>query len=353
MMKKRIWILCWAWLVGLCAYAGKPCVHEHVLLYPSVDQHGDSLTLSGKLTVPADKPAKGIILIPHYTISSNDEAPSNKLTGDAKYFQDEYVLLVPDFIGYGATRDRVHPYLHGELTARNCVDMYLGALPMLDSLALNIPVDSIYLVGFSQGGATAMWILKLIEEQYADKIHVIKCFAGGGPYDVAVTYDHALATNHVFLPLVIPMLVLGTDAAYDLHLNRVDFFTPKMEKAYKKYIEDKKHGIASIYFSLPNHKVSHWLTKEGMDKSNPQTQRLYDGLIRSSLVHDTLCPSWTPQTPLYVFHSTKDNVVTIQCAEQLRRCFPDLPNVTYDFGNYGSHMKASYIFYRRVRDLLD
>ncbi len=352
-MKRLFLFVFWGCAVGLCAFASKTPIQEHVLLYSSVDQHGDSLTLSGKVCIPSDKPAKGIMLIPHYTISSNDEAPSNKLTTDAKYFQDDYVLLLPDFIGYGVTQDRVHPYLHGELTARNCVDMYMSALPMLDSMALNIPLDSIYLFGFSQGGASALWTLKLIEEEYADKIHVIKCFAGGGPYDVAATYDHALATNYVFLPLVIPMLVLGTDAAYDLNLNRSDFFTPKMEKAYKKYIEDKKHGITSIYFSLPNHKVSHWLTKQAMDKSCPQTQKLYEGLVRSSLVYDTKCPSWTPQAPIYVFHSTKDNVVTIQCAEHLRRCYPDLPNITYDFGDYGSHMKASYIFYRRVRDMLE
>ena len=105
-------------------------VEEHVLLYPSVDQHGDSLVLSGKVCVPKDKKPKGIVFIPHYTIASNSEAPSIKMTGESLAFKDEYVLLMPDFIGYGVTADRVHPYLHGELTARNGVDMILGARPL-------------------------------------------------------------------------------------------------------------------------------------------------------------------------------------------------------------------------------
>lgn len=326
---------------------------EYAITYPSVDQHGDSLLLSGKVSIPVDKPAKGLILIPHYTITANEEAPSINITGEARYFSDEYVLLVPDFIGYGITSDWIHPYLHGELTAQNCVDMLWGTRAMLDSMQLAIPLDSIYIVGFSQGGATALWTLKLLEEQYSDRIHVIHCYAGGGPYDVAVTYDESVATGRVFMPAAIAMLVVGTDAAYDLHLDRSDFFTPAMERAYAKYIEPKTSKVMPVFFHTLNHRLKHWLTPLGRDKTQPQMKRLYEGLRRSSLVTDSVCPTWTPQAPLYVFHSVKDDVVTIRCAEHLQRCYPNLPNITYDFGNYGGHMKASYLFYPRVRKLLD
>ena len=50
---------------------------EQVVLYPSVDQFGKPLELSGRLTAPADS-AKGIILLLHGTHTSNDEVPSNK-----------------------------------------------------------------------------------------------------------------------------------------------------------------------------------------------------------------------------------------------------------------------------------
>lgn len=353
MRKGLLAIGCWLLALLFSVRVGAVPFQERVLLYPSVDQHGDSLILSGRISVPEDQPAKGIILVPHYTITALEESPSIKITGDAKYYQDEYVVIVPDFIGYGVTGDRVHPYLHGELTARNCVDMVLAAQPILDSMALGIPLDSLYIVGFSQGGATAVWTLKLLEEEYADRLHVIQCYAGGGPYDVAVTYDHTIKEGHIFMPSVIPMLVVGTDVAYDLHLNYADFFTSPMQKAYRKYIANKQYGVVPLFFKLTNHRVKHWLTKQARDKSDPETWRLYQAFQRSSLVTDSVCPSWTPQAPLYVFHSTKDNVVTIECAEHFRRCYPDAPNITYDIQDYGSHMKSSYIFYRKVRELLD
>jgi len=328
-------------------------VREQVLLYPSIDQHGDTLTLSGMVTVPTDRPAKGIILIPHYTIQADKEAPSNQLIYDAKFYKEDFVLIMPDYIGYGITRDSVHPYLAGELTAHNCIDMVLAAQAMLDTLQLGLPLDSIYIAGYSQGGFSALWTLRVIEESYADRLHVKGCFVGAGPYDVAVTYDETLAKKKIMMPALVPLMVIGTDVAYDLHLNRNEILTPAAEKLYQRYIANKDYTILQIYFKTPNHRLDHWLTPAGMDKTHPETQRMYEGLQRSSIVGDSICPSWTPKAPLYVFHSTQDETVTIRCAEHLQRCFPNLPNVTYDFGKYGHHIPASRLFHKRVREMLN
>lgn len=335
-------------------------VVEHILYYSSTDQRGDTLTLSGKISVP-EQP-KGIILLPHYTISANDEVPSNTTSPEAKYLRDEYVLVMPDYIGYGITRERVHPYLRGDVTARNCVDMLFASWPVLDSLQVTLPKDSIYIVGFSQGGASALWTLKLIEEQYSDRICVKQCFAGSGPYDVAATYDVAVAQNMVWLPIVIPMLIMGTSEAYDLGLKREDFFTPELDKRYDDYVLSKERTITYTFFRMPSHKVDYWLTAYGADKRNPETRRMYEGLLQSSLVHypldtcaigqEEICPEWRPKAPVYVFHSYDDRIVTFHCAEHLQRCWSDCNNVTFDFGHYGNHIRSLMTFYPRVKKQL-
>lgn len=350
MKRKLVIISCLVWLLLPAVSVAQ--TRKTVLLYPSVDQHGDSLTLSGLVSVPTSKPAKGIILVPHYTILANDETPSNKPTYEARFYQDEYVLLMPDYIGYGVTRDRVHPYLAGELTARNCVDMVLGAQPMLDSMQLGIPLDSIYIVGYSQGGFSALWTLRVIEESYADRIHVLGCFTGAGPYDVAVTYDESLARKKIKMPALVPLMIIGIDEAYDLHLDRSAIMTPAAEKIYREYIATKDYSVLQVYLKTGNHCLRRWLTAAGMDKSHPETQRLYEGLLRSSIVGENSCPPWTPKAPLYIFHSTNDDVVTVRCARHLQRCFADLPNVTFDIDKYGHHISASRVFNERVREML-
>jgi pimeloyl-ACP methyl ester carboxylesterase len=341
--------------------SAKKSVLERVVLYPSHDQYGDTLTLSGKLCVPQDRKPKGIILLPHWTISDADEAPSHKVTGEAKYFIKDYVLVMPDYIGYGVTGNRMHPYLHGELTARNTVDMMLYCRQILDSMALGIPTDSIFIVGYSQGGATALWTLKLIEEEYAESIHVRKCFAGGSPCDVASIYDEAVRLNAASVPPEIPLLVLGTSASYGLNLKREDFLSPAMLRAYDRYIAPQDKSIIQLYFLMPNHKLTHWMTPAGMDKTQPETKRFYDGMLRSSLVHydldggetDSICPEWKPRAPLYVFQSKNDRLVSYMNGAHLRRCLGERENITWDFGKYGDHMAALHVFMGKVKKMMD
>ena len=333
---------------------------ERVVHYPSVDQYGDSLLLSGKVTIPETDSIKGIILLLHYTISSDAEAPSNTTISEAKVFQDDYVLIMPDYIGYGLTRDRIHPYLHGSLTAHNAVDMLLYTRALLDSMQVAPYSDGIYIVGYSQGGAVALWTQRLLEEQYAEQIPIRACFAGSGPYDVATTFDDAVMRNRVGLPLVVPYLVIGTKVAYGLEVDCEAFFTAAMQKKYTRYIINKEYGIGSLYFRMPQHRLCHWMTKEGMDKASPATKKIYEGLLQSSLVHyaiddsevgsDSIVPAWRPHSPTYIFHSKKDEVVTFYNALHLQRAMGALPNVTYDFGHYGGHLRSAMTFFPRVRE---
>lgn len=346
-------LLC-GWNTAFAAKDKKPAVREQVLIYPSVDQHGDSLMLSGKVCMPLDQKPRGVILIPHYTITSLQESPSVKMTGESRIFMDEYVLLMPDYLGYGITGDRVHPYLAGDLTGHNCADMVLYAQKMADSLQIPIPMDSIYIVGYSQGGASAAWTLRVIEEHFADRIGVKGCFAGSGPYDVLVTFEEAVQTNKMTMPPLIALVFVGTDEAYDLHLDRATMFTPKMMHIYEKYIANKQYTQLQLFFKMMNMNLDHWLQPSVIDGTHPQVPLLREGLRRSGLVGEETCPEWKPKAPFYVFHSTQDNLVSIRCAEHLKRCIPEnMPNVTYDFGKYGKHIQASSVFFRKVRAILD
>lgn len=347
-----------AWVMSCSLYALERVVH-----YPSIDQYGDSLLLSGKVSIPEQDSIKGIILLLHFTISSDAEAPSNTMLTEGKVVKDDYVLIMPDYIGYGITRERIHPYLHGPLTARNAVDMLVSTRALLDSMQVQPYTDSIYVVGYSQGGAVALWTLRLLEEQYAEQIPVKKCFAGSGPYDVAATFDDAVSRNRVGMPLVVPYLVIGTKVAYGLNIDSELFFTAAMKKKYTRYIANKQYSISSLYFRMPQHRLCHWMTQEGMDKTHPVTKQMYEGLLRSSMVHypiddseigrDSIVITWRPSSPTYIFHSKKDEVVTFYNALHLQRAIGALPNVVYDFGDYGGHLRSAMTFFPRVREQLN
>lgn len=323
--------------------------------YRSIDQHGDSLTLSGKIFVPKNGRAERIILCPHFTITANSECPSECWPSESFLAQKNYVVLMPDYIGYGLTAERVHPYLDARLAAQNSIDMLKAAVPFLLDNHLYPLEDSIYIVGFSQGAAVAIAALEMIEK--TNLCAVKKCFASSGPYDVAVTYDLCVERNHVGMAFVVPSFVMGTDAAYDLHIHPDTIFTPWMLKRLD-YVLSKDHSVLMTSLYLGKGKLSKYLSPAGMDKSKGEKKRLYEGYLRSSLVHiyigDTVFSDWCPKTPIYLMHSTNDDLVNYECGDNLRTMFihNGAKNVEYDFGKYGGHIRSMIRFFRKLNDLL-
>lgn len=328
------------------AVVAMPCT------YSSVDQHGQPVTLSGKIYFPREGLAKRFVLEPHYTILSNSEAPSECDMPEAVLRDKGYALIMPDYLGYGITKDLRHPYLHCTLAAQNTVDLYLAAAAFLDKLSRTPENDSLIIVGYSQGAQTAVATLRLLETAYP-QVPVKQCFAGSGPYDVARTYDVCMATNNAGLNFTIPLLIMGTSWAYDLNLDPYYFMHTKTVHRADKYLFTKDYTATDVVLlgrmGLST-KVSRYMTKKGMDKSLPQTAVLYDGLLRSSIVHvsetDTIFGDWVPKTPLFLLHSEQDKAVPFENSLSLRLMLETkgAQNVEYDFGNYGNHITAMMRF---------
>ena len=319
-----------------------PCTYE------SVDQNGEPVTLSGKIYFPKQGLPRRFVIQTHYTILANKECPSECDMPDAVLRDKGYALIMPDYLGYGITRERRHPYLHYRLTARNTVDLYLAAAAFLEKLNRTPENDSLVITGYSQGAQAAIGTLMLLETEYPE-IPIKQCFAGSGPYDVARTYDVAIGGNKSGLIFAIPMLIMGTSWAYDLNLDPLYFMYAKTVARAEKYVFSKEHTAGEVVLMNRmglSKKVSKYMTPEGMDKTQPETARLYEGLKRSSIVHvsetDTVFSDWTPKAPIYLLHSYQDACVPFENAQSLQLMFDALgvTNVEYDFGNYGDHLSA-------------
>ena len=63
---------------------------------------------------------------------------------------------------------------------------------------------------------------------------------------------------------------------------------------------------------------------------------------------------WTPKAPLYMFHSTEDNMVPFLNSERLSEQFKakKLGNIEYDFDAYGNHMNGAVTFFEKVYRML-
>ncbi|MBQ3673288.1 MAG: hypothetical protein II928_02305 [Paludibacteraceae bacterium] len=333
-------------------YGNQNKVIEIVGTYPSIDGNWDAVTLSGKVMLPKGRKPKRMILVSHYTVCSNAEAPSNCFSLEGVLVKLGYGLVIPDYMGYGVTADKVHPYLVMDLTARNVLDMYLAVRQWLQAVDMEPEHDDIYLMGYSQGGATTMAVEYLIENEYSwegdpEIVKVHRVFAGGGPYDVKATYERFVNTDTAGYPVAVPLVLQGMILGNNLKVKMTDLMQPWLYEKMDDWINSKIYSSAQIN-KLIGTKVTHeLLTQEAMDQTSDNVAELYKAMTVNSIISY----NWVPQNSVYIMHSMDDETVPYANAANAKSKWRNA-NITYNFGHYGSHVKTALRFIYSVQTLL-
>ena len=287
--------------------------------YPSVDADGNPVRLSALMGVPMNtvvddiadilmswpwgsslisdikiRPSN-VVIGCHVTITSNWECPTSyerntsilgldnfRTDTGMMLFYTRYDLLrqpcclviLPDYEGYGLTKDRPHPYLYQELTARQCVDATRYGLALYQQKVTSeeeLPLDDGWktiCVGFSQGGSVSLATHKYIEtNDLTDELHFAGSVCGDGPYspvdhllyymtdDGSTTYP-GIKTSHrkerVSMPIVMPLILKGMldSNPYMRQYAITDFLTQNfLNTGVIDYIEAKKNPDAKDQYS--------------------------------------------------------------------------------------------------------
>ena len=318
--------------------------HKHYVTFPvaywSTDPQGDSLLVSGRVYLPKQRYLNGIMIGCHYTITSDIEAPSNMLSMESLFAMKGYAVIMPDYVGYGLSRDKVHPYLHWRSAAKTAVDL-LNCMPeLLEYYGYSYPID-VVVTGYSQGGAVALGVTRMLEE--LDSMWIVrKLYAGAGPYDPAGTYLYSMERNEMGIPAAIPLIVMGLSDAYDLEFELEDFFLEPLLSNYEEWVLSKEYTVGDINHLMGSTVMTELMTEEALDMDSPLADMLYEVLLWNSNVGYDL------RSPAYFLHSIDDEVVPILNTINLQEQMPDESGKTYDYGNYGTHMEASVPFMKYI-----
>lgn len=322
--------------------------HRHYVAIPcaywSQSPNGDSLLVSGKVYLPKNRKLNGIIIANHHTITSDIEAPSSALSTESIFTMKGYAVIMPDYVGYGVSRNEVHPYLHWHSAARTAIDL-LDCMPMLlGYYGYTYPTD-IVVEGYSQGAAVALGVVRMIEENInaGDTTWTIrKLYAGAGPYDPAATYIYSIEHDTMGIPAAIPLIVMGLDNAYNLGFEKEDFFLEPLLSHYEEWVLSKEFTVTEINEKIGSMQISKIMTPESLNANLPSSELLYKALTWNSNVEYDL------QSPAYFLHSVSDEVVPLINSYNLQANLPDTSFVEFEYGNYGSHMAASIPFFQHI-----
>ena len=300
------------------------------------------MTLSGVVTVPNLASLANLdvlVLDCHHTVCDDASVPSSmgSTVAGSLALGGLYPMVCPDYLGYGLTKDQVHPFLCQELLAHQSLDLVSVAVDLLADEKIGIHPHMLCNIGYSQGGGVAMGVHKLYENdndyaRLADTFTLgIHSVCGGGPYDPLTTgNDFYAKAEHVSFPALLPLLVNGFLSGADEELKAGakfdDFFQehmlapttitdpttgnpmeyPGLESliASKLYSNDQ----ASMMMVVANQGkwgLGDFFSADMMDKESDLYKNFFAWLSANSV-----CRDWTPKSDITLYHLIEDDIVT-------------------------------------------
>lgn len=327
---------------------------EPVITYQSVDAQNNPITLSEKIYYKKNQDVKFVVLNCHATITHDDGCP----TGSApqleavKYMISEGALVIcPDYIGFGETRDVVHPYMCATLTARNILDGYLAAIKYVTTTGGRKLASNYYTInlGYSQGGAMALAFQKYLEtEATAYEQNIVRLrgsVCGAGPYDQQILFDEYEKMSTLDYPIYLYYVLRGHNEVFgNTTMNGLelkDCFTTKFwnycQTTLKAKMDAKDTKVDDINAALKSagFKTFYSIINANYANRNSNVYRKIKGtLAESNLLADD---GWMPSHPVVFYHEKtgKDIVVPFAVTEAAMNRF--------GFGISSPRNKCSYV----------
>lgn len=164
------------------------------LEYTTSDVNGQPIRASGLVGVPAKAAgaASPVLSYQHGTIFRDSEAPSNNAVASEVALvmaSVGYIVLAPDYVGYGASKGAPHPYLLSGPSAAAVVDFLTAAQTWRrqQGVADN---GQLFMTGYSEGGYVTLAAHRALQWGNSPHLQNLRqVVVGAGPYNVQATMD--------------------------------------------------------------------------------------------------------------------------------------------------------------------
>lgn len=320
-------------------------------LYTSVDEKGQPVKLSARMVWGGFKFFKWfremrpdyILLAPHYTISDDFQCPTSGRSIEDLMMAGDKLLILPDYLGFGHTKDRVQPYIIHDLCAQNSIDALkagykifrdMAKVPLMDDFTLSV-------AGVSQGGGNALAIHKWLDTHpdFAKRWRFDFSYCAAGPYSPRITFEKYFEQKKLTYPVVMPVVIKALRTAYPDILGKWTedaFFSEsylKQKAVIDKMVDSKEYTsdeINDYIFKMYPHTGEKditggqeiWLS----DVVSPEIMNLESDICKAlfeCLDKNDLTKGWTPIHPIHLYHGKNDDIVSYANAQAVMAAFPD------------------------------
>ncbi len=275
--------------------------------YQTVDWNGDPVDASGMLVYPADAGSNTLPLmsLQHGTVflrdavaSVNPLASNEGLAGIA-FASTGYVVLVPDYLGYGVSK-LIHPYLHAASNANVVIDFIRAARSWCEEnhVLLN---GQLFLGGYSEGGYVTLATQRAIETNDYPDLELTAVAPCAGPYDLYGMMERVGQRMFYPEPAYICFMLTAYNEIYGWQNLSTIFQTPYAQQMTGLF--DGMHNSSDIHSVLPD-SISQILSPGFIAGIlNGQNREVIQAFQENTLL------DWTPVAPIRFFQGGADQIV--------------------------------------------
>lgn len=201
----------------LMAIAGEPLcsITVYKMRYETGGGRGEATDAGGVLMLPGgdDQRCMGprpVLLYAHGTVLDRNFSMA-RLNGEARlvaamFVAQGYIVVAPDYAGYGVSSLPYHPYLNADQQAGDMADALRAARAALPRLGVRTS-QKLFVTGYSQGGFVALATQRAMQDRYGDEFHVTATAGLSGPYALLQMADDIFSGRpNVGITAYLPLL---------------------------------------------------------------------------------------------------------------------------------------------------
>lgn len=347
---------------------------------PGVDNKNREV--SGGVIVPDtdEKNIKGVVIFYHPTEITKYNVPScfmsaknlpdycnikNGATGSnyimelgAIFATQGYIVVMPDYIGQGIDDKIMHPYVaYPKPNVMSGLNMLQPTRKILKSLGYNNKKLNLFLSGYSEGGAYALWASRFLQNNESKRLKesnftLAMAAPISGAYDLVNAQIPMVFNNNVNYPSkskyntlvnydvatslpIISSYMLNAIAYYSMDKSATKVFTPQFAnmdcgESCTVMIGGKPQTISELYQSndsqLNVNNISTGIINSAFHTINPENKTVYGpnnnsiisftapGLMQNAIfnktVQDASIVTWKTQNPVSLIYLYYDSCVT-------------------------------------------
>lgn len=297
--------------------------------YQTVGGRGEATTGTAAVMVPTGQAAgcsgaRPVVLYAHGTNfdkNMNMAAVATTAEGGlvlAAFAAQGYVVVAPNYTGYGASTLPYHPYLNAEAQSSDMVDALRATRSLMGQISTTTSLGrALFTSGYSQGGHVAMATQRALQQTYAGEFTVSGSAPMSGPYALATLMEQSWGGGQQIAgaSLFLPMILDSYQASYgNLYTSTADVYQPPYQT------------IIPGLFPSTNQAAAIAQVPAGADSSYRTLFDQGDGspfIIKSSYHSQTSTPGnplyaaatrndltgWTPATPMQMCYGALDPTV--------------------------------------------